>query len=326
MHQQAIIVVTGAVGFIGSCLVARLNELGYEQLILVDDFSRIDKAPNLLDKKFIKKIHRDQFIDWWEQHPDGFQYLFHLGARTDTSLQDDKIFKELNIQYSQQLWQLASSNAIPMVYASSAATYGDGSLGYDDNMAILPALHPLNPYGNSKHIVDKWVLKQSEQPPFWAGLKFFNVYGPNEYHKGRMASVIMHAFNQIQSEGSVKLFKSHKPAYVHGGQQRDFVYVKDVVNICIWLMQEQPHSGIYNVGSGQARSFNDLANAVFKALAMEPAIEYIDTPADIRDSYQYFTEANMDKLKNTAYPYPFFSLEEGVMDYIQQYLVTHKIY
>lgn len=326
MQQKDIIVVTGAAGFIGSCLVARLNELGYYQLILVDDFSVAAKISNLKGKQYLQQIHRDDFIAWCQQFPNSFQYLFHLGARTDTTLQDEKIFDELNCKYTQQLWDIASSQKIPMVYASSAATYGDGSYGYDDNLEQLPLLHPLNPYGWSKQNVDKWILQQKQQPPFWAGLKFFNVYGPNEYHKGRMASVIMHAFHQIQASSKMRLFKSHKEAFGNGDQQRDFIYVKDVVAVCIWLMEHQPKSSIYNLGTGQARTFNDLAKSVFHALSLDVNIEYIDTPMDIRESYQYFTEANMKKLYETGYSLPMKSLEDGVSEYVQQYLLKNQYY
>jgi ADP-L-glycero-D-manno-heptose 6-epimerase len=209
---------------------------------------------------------------------------------------------------------------LPLVYASSAATYGNGELGYDDRHDIVEQLKPLNPYGDSKNDFDRWVLKQEKQPFFWAGLKFFNVYGPNEYHKGRMASVIFHAFNQIRDAGKVKLFRSHRSDYADGGQLRDFIYVKDIVSICLFLMKQRPKSGIYNAGSGKARSFLDLANAVFKAMNLETQVEFIDTPADIRDKYQYFTEANMQKLVDVGYDQPFYKLEEGIGEYVKNYL------
>jgi ADP-L-glycero-D-manno-heptose 6-epimerase len=207
-----------------------------------------------------------------------------------------------------------------MVYASSAATYGGGELGYNDDHSIIPQLKPLNPYGESKNDFDIWALQQESSPFFWAGLKFFNVYGPNEYHKGRMASVIFHAYNQIAEKGSMKLFRSHRPDFADGGQMRDFVYVKDVVEVCMFLMHHRKNSGIYNLGSGQARSFNDLALASFQAMGKVPSIEFVDTPADIRDKYQYFTEANMAKLISIGYNKPFHTLEEGVHDYVTNYL------
>jgi ADP-L-glycero-D-manno-heptose 6-epimerase len=215
---------------------------------------------------------------------------------------------------------------IPLVYASSAATYGDGGLGYEDSHAIIPSLHPLNPYGISKNEFDKWVLHQKNHPPLWIGLKFFNVYGPNEYHKGRMASVIFHSFNQINRSGFVKLFKSRRPDYADGQQLRDFVYVKDVVKICYWLMQNQPSSAIYNLGTGKARTFDDLVSATFHAMDLEPRIEYIDMPEDIREKYQYFTQSTMLKLRRVGYMNEFYSLEKGVEDYVRQYLGPGKYY
>jgi ADP-L-glycero-D-manno-heptose 6-epimerase len=212
------------------------------------------------------------------------------------------------------------------VYASSAATYGDGELGYKDDHDLPYKLKPLNLYGRSKNEFDKWVLKEKKQPPFWAGLKFFNVYGPNEYHKERMASVIFHSFNQIKLSGKVKLFKSHKPEFKDGEQLRDFVYVKDVVDICYWLMNEKPTSGLYNLGTGKARTFKDLVTAIFKSLDKEPVIEFIDTPIDIRDKYQYFTEADMNKLRNEGYKEDFYSLEEGVETYVKNFLIEKKYY
>jgi ADP-L-glycero-D-manno-heptose 6-epimerase len=215
---------------------------------------------------------------------------------------------------------------IPLVYASSAATYGSGELGYDDDHQIVHILHPLNAYGVSKNEFDKWVLHQEVRPPFWAGLKFFNVYGPNEYHKGRMASVIFHSFNQIKESGKVKLFRSHRPEYKDGEQLRDFVYVKDVVKICYWLMGNQPVSGIYNLGTGTARSFNDLVRSTYAGLDMPPVIEYMDMPEDIREKYQYFTEANMKKLRNAGYIDEFYSLEKGVEEYVRNYLAPGRYY
>jgi ADP-L-glycero-D-manno-heptose 6-epimerase len=214
-----------------------------------------------------------------------------------------------------------------LLYASSAATYGDGALGYTENDALVPDLKPLNPYGISKNEFDIWVLEQKRTLPFWAGLKFFNVYGPNEYHKGRMASVIFHAYQQIKDRGYIKLFRSHNPQYQDGGQLRDFIYAKDVVKVLYWLMQQQPQSGIYNLGTGQARSFNDLAHAVLNTLQHTSSqITYIDTPEDIRDKYQYFTEANMSKLQQVGYTDAFTTLEAGIQDYLSHYLTLSKYY
>ncbi len=320
------IIVTGAAGFIGSCLVSKLNEEGFIDLILVDDFSDSEKMKNLEGKKYSQKIHRDQFIQWLQENQRLVQFVFHLGARTDTTEFNKEIFDKLNLNYSKDLWKICVEFGLPLVYASSAATYGMGEFGYDDNEETIPKLKPLNPYGDSKNDFDKWALKQEKKPYFWVGLKFFNVYGPNEYHKGRMASVILHAFNQIQEKGSVKLFRSHNPDYKDGEQLRDFVYVKDVVEVCYFLLHHRKDSGIYNLGSGKARTFLDLVKNTFSALNKAPNIEFIDTPIDIRDKYQYFTEANMNKLKSIGYSKPFYTLEEGVKDYVQNYLVGNKYY
>ena len=318
------IIVTGAAGFIGSCLVSKLNQEGFTDIILVDDFSDPKKMKNLDGKKYSQKIHRDDFIQWLQENQRLVQFVFHLGARTDTTEFNKKIFDKLNLNYSKDVWKICVEFGLPLVYASSAATYGMGEFGYDDNEETIEKLKPLNPYGDSKNDFDKWALKQEKKPYFWVGLKFFNVYGPNEYHKGRMASVILHAFNQIQETGKVKLFRSHNPDYKDGEQLRDFVYVKDVVEVLYFLMHHRKDSGIYNLGSGKARTFLDLVKNTFVALYKEPDIEFIDTPIDIRDKYQYFTEAKMDKLKFIGYSKPFYTLEEGVKDYVRNYLVKQK--
>jgi ADP-L-glycero-D-manno-heptose 6-epimerase len=318
--------VTGAAGFIGSCLVGKLNALGHKDLILVDDFSKTEKEANYTSKKFAEKVERSEFIKWLGEHAPEVDCVFHIGARTDTTEFNTAIFDELNLNYTKALWTICAKHKIPFIYASSAATYGLGEFGYDDDETKIAHLKPLNPYGESKNDFDKWAIAQKETPPHWYGLKFFNVYGPNEYHKARMASVIFHSFNQISSSGKVKLFRSHNPNYKDGGQLRDFVYVKDVVDVLTFLFEKQPKSGIYNLGSGKARSFEDLAKATFKALGKTPTIEFIDTPVDIRDKYQYFTEANMAKLKAAGYTKPFTSLEEGVEDYVKNYLSGHLYY
>ncbi|HTE12382.1 MAG TPA: ADP-glyceromanno-heptose 6-epimerase, partial [Chitinophagaceae bacterium] len=249
MKNSATIVITGAAGFIGSCLLGFLNAKGYNNLILVDDFSRLDKTPNLEGKKFIIKTERESFFDWLRNNQPTIDFVFHIGARTDTTEFDYAVHQHLNVDYSQKIWHYCTDNNIPLVYASSAATYGSGEFGYSDDHELPFKLQPLNPYGISKNEFDKWAIQQSSCPPFWAGLKFFNVYGPNEYHKGRMASVIWHAFNQIKKDGRVKLFKSHRPGFKDGQQLRDFVYVKDVLNVCYWLMENELRSGIYNLGT-----------------------------------------------------------------------------
>lgn len=320
------IVVTGAAGFIGSCLIGKLNQEGFKDIIAVDKFGDEAKMKNLENKDIKELVERANFIDWLEKHQDRVEFIFHLGARTDTAEFDHELLDELNTAYSKAVWQRCIDYQIPLVYASSAATYGLGELGYDDNHSIIPDLKPLNPYGESKNEFDKWVLKQEKTPFFWAGLKFFNVYGPNEYHKSRMASVIMHAFNQISSTEAMKLFRSHNPEFKDGEQMRDFVYVKDVVDVCYFLMHHRKDSAIYNLGSGKARTFLDLVRATFNAMDKPESISFIDTPEDIRDKYQYFTEANMDKLKSIGYEQPFTSLEDGVKDYVQGYLKAGEYY
>ena len=333
MRNNSCIVITGAAGFIGSCMVQYLNEQGFENLILVDDFGVETKRKNWEEKKFNCIVERISFFDWLEEKKPKVDFIIHLGARTDTTEFDYEVHRTLNYNYSIEVWNYCTANQIPLVYASSAATYGDGTLGYDDNHEIIDKLQPLNPYGVSKNEFDKWALQQTNQPPFWAGLKFFNVYGPNEYHKGRMASVIWHSFNQIKNDGVVKLFKSHRADFKDGQQLRDFIYAKDIVKVIDWLMNEMlqeswtyQKNGLYNLGTGKARSFEDLVKATFSALDLQPNIEYVDMPLDIRDKYQYFTEANMQKLKKAGYTEKFYSLEEGVNDYVRNYLKQLKVY
>lgn len=320
------IVITGAAGFIGSNLVGKLNAEGHFDLVLVDQFNRPEKTGNLLNKSFHEKIDRDDFVAWLNIHHREINFVFHIGARTDTAEFDKSVFDRLNLGYSKEVWKACAEHAIPLLYASSAATYGLGEQGYEDSHEIVDKLKPLNPYGESKNNFDKWVLSQRSCPPFWAGMKFFNVYGPNEYHKGRMASVIFHAFNQIRQTGRMKLFRSHNPEFRDGEQKRDFIYVKDVTDVLYFLYKARPVSGLYNLGTGRARTFLDLTKATFRALNLEPGIEFIDTPADIRDKYQYFTEATMDKLRMAGYTKPFHSLEAGVDEYVKEYLTRHAYY
>jgi ADP-L-glycero-D-manno-heptose 6-epimerase len=320
------IVVTGAAGFIGSCLVGLLNKSGYDDIVVVDDFSKTFKDKNLEGKTIKAKVGRKNFIKWLDQFGEEVDFIYHIGARTDTTEFDKSIFDELNVDYSKAIWHACVKFSIPLVYASSAATYGLGEFGYKDDHAVIPKLKPLNPYGDSKNEFDIWLLEQTETPPFWAGLKFFNVYGPNEFHKGRMASVIFHAFKQIKETGGMKLFRSHNPDYTDGGQLRDFIYVKDVISVCLYLMESSPNSGIYNLGSGKARTFLALVENTFKAMNEEVNVGFIDTPEDIRDKYQYFTEADMSKLIDSGYTKPFHTLEEGVKDYVQNYLIGENYY
>ncbi len=318
------IIVTGAVGFIGSQLIEKLNNENFNDIIAVDNFERPDKNKNLDGLKIKERIDRDVFIHWLSLNGSSVEFIFHIGAKTDTTLFDVELLTKMNTQYTKDIWKLCIENQIPLVYASSAATYGLGEFGYDDNESEIPKLKPLNPYGQSKQDFDAWALEQTEKPFFWAGLKFFNVYGPNEYHKGRMASVVWHAYNQILKTDAMKLFRSHNPEYKDGEQMRDFVYVKDVIDVCYWLMHHRKNSGIYNLGSGKARTFLDLTKAVFKAMDKKEDISFVDTPIDIRDKYQYFTEANMTKLKSIGYPEEFTTLEEGVEDYVKTYLKNHE--
>lgn len=320
------IVVTGAAGFIGSALVGKLNDEGYNDIVVVDKFDDPEKNKNLTGKNITEKVDRDDFFVWMVENHNKIDSVFHIGARTDTTEFNVEVFNKLNLNYTKGIWKMCVKYGIPLVYASSAATYGLGEYGYEDNHDIVEKLKPLNPYGESKNEFDKWALKQTEKPVFWAGMKFFNVYGPNEYHKGRMASVIIHAYKQIEETGRVKLFRSHNPKFEDGKQLRDFVYVKDVVDVLFFMMMKQPESGLYNLGTGKARTFLDLTKSTFAALGKEPVIEFIDTPEDIRDKYQYFTEANMKKLRLTGYDKPFTELEEGISDYVSNYLIDSKYY
>lgn len=320
------IVVTGAAGFIASCVVEKLNQENFNDIIVVDKFDNPDKNKNLNGKKIKEFVERDQFGKWLDDNFEEVEFVIHLGARTNTAEFDKNLLWNLNTDYTKMIWKKCVDYQIPLIYASSAATYGLGEAGYEDDEKNLNSLKPLNPYGESKNEFDKWAIAQEKKPFFWAGLKFFNVYGPNEYHKGRMASVIFHAYNQIAENKKMKLFRSHNLEYKDGEQMRDFVYVKDVVEVIYWLMRHRKNSGIYNLGIGKARTFLDLTKSVFNALNVKEDIEFIDTPVDIRDKYQYFTEANMNKLESIGYPYDFTSLEEGVTDYVTNYLMKKEYY
>jgi len=338
MDQKAKIIVTGAAGFIGSYMVSYLNRKGYYNIIIVDEFSDLEKKSNYRSKRFVDFVERERFIEWIYHEPFKIDFVFHLGARTDTTEFDYSIHEKWNVEYSKKVWQYCTEKGVPLIYASSAATYGNGELGYKDDHDIVGQLKPLNPYGVSKNEFDKWALEQGDQPPFWAGLKFFNVYGPNEYHKGRMASVMFHSYSQIKETGKVKLFRSHKPEYKDGEQLRDFIHVDDVAAIMFWMMevisrqlaigngQSRLTNGIYNVGTGKARTFKDLVTAIFNSLNLKPEIEFIDTPEDIREKYQYFTEADMNKLRTAGYNKTFLTLEQGIGSYVKDFLLPHKYY
>lgn len=320
------IIITGAAGFIGSCLVAAFNKEGMTDLVIVDDFGEQEKNQNLDGKKYAFKIERAEFLLWFQNHSAEVSFVYHLGARTDTTEFNRHLLYNLNTQYTIDIWQICTLNQIPLVYASSAATYGAGEMGYSDAHEVIPHLKPLNPYGDSKNTFDIWAIEQTNTPPRWVGLKFFNVYGPNEYHKGRMASVILHAYNQMNDRGSVKLFRSHKPAFNDGEQLRDFIYVMDVVNLLLWLLHNKIPNGIYNLGTGKARTFYDLAKATANAMHIPLQIDWIDIPEDIRETYQYFTEAEMQKLRAAGYTKPFYTLEDGIKAYVQQYLFEGRYY
>lgn len=314
------IIVTGAAGFIGSYLIQRLNQDNFNAIIAVDKFDNEEKNKNLVGLQIKEKVDYDLFLSWLDTNYETIEFIFHMGAHTDTAEFDLALLNKLNTLYTKDIWTRCCKYQIPLVYASTAATYGLGELGYDDDESKISQLNPLNPYSQSKHDFDVWALGQKEKPFFWVGLKFFNVYGPNESHKGRMASAIWHAYNQIKKTGKMKLFKSHHPDYKDGEQMRDFVYVKDVAEVCLFLMHHRKNSGIYNLGSGKARSFLALVKAVFKTLGQPEHIKFIDTPAEIRDTYQYFTEAKMEKLKGIGYRNEFTPLENGVDDYIKNFL------
>lgn len=318
------IVVTGAAGFIASQLARRLNAEGFSNLILVDHFDTPARNQNTEGVSFTQKIDRDLFVEWLTENSQDVLFVFHLGARTDTSEFNFRVLDSLNLSYSKSLWEICTVKKIPFLYASSAATYGMGEQGFSDAHTGIRTLKPLNPYGLSKQLFDLYVLEQSQTPPRWCGLKFFNVYGPGEQHKGRMASVVLHAYRQIKETGQVNLFASHHPDFKDGEQLRDFISVNDVADVCMYFFQQHlVPSAIYNCGTGVARSFNDLAKAIFASMQFPVRINYIPTPADIRDKYQYYTQADMSKLRQAGFENLFTSLEDGVRLYVA-YLQEEK--
>lgn len=323
------IILTGVSGFVGSCLLTELNNNGYDrEVLVVDDFYKLYKDKNTDNKNVREWMHRDIFLDWFEKTSQKIDFVLHIGARTDTTSQNKAAFDDLNVEYSKRIWNVCVRNQIPLIYASSAATYGDGSLGFSDDHKLVKKLKPLNMYAESKLAFDLWALAQKKTPPFWVGARFFNVYGPNEYHKDRMASVVYHTAKRIKSTGSMQLFRSHKDGIADGYQSRDFIYVKDILKIILFLMKNKDtaESGIYNMGTGQAEAFLDLAKFTFKAMGAKENISFIDTPEDIRENYQYFTQADISKLRKAGYKDKFWTLKDGVTDYVQNYLLKSAYY
>lgn len=321
------ILITGGAGFIGSVLAKTLNHLGHTDLVIVDKLEDSVKWKNLRGIKYLDYIHADElFAGDYDDLIAETDLIFHMGACSATTEKNMDFLMKNNVAYTQALFRFAATKNIPFIYASSAATYGEGELGYSDAHEKIPALMPLNPYGYSKQLVDEWILKEEKKPDHWFGLKFFNVYGPNEYHKEDMRSLVHKSFEQIKSSGSVKLFKSHRPDFKDGEQLRDFIYVKDVVRVMIELADPEKFgfSGIYNLGTGKARSFHDLVKATFQAMNVTPKIEFIDMPESIRNQYQYYTQAEMAKLHQALPGFEFTSLEDGVRDYVQNYLMQNN--
>lgn len=320
------IVVTGAAGFIGSYVVGKLNREGFKDVVLVDKYDDPLKIQNYQTKAFTEMVDRDNFFEWLAQNEKFVQIIIHLGARTDTVGQEPESYQRLNLEYSQKIWNACIKYGLPLIYASSAATYGDGHLGFDDDESLIPKLQPLNLYARSKQDFDLWALGQKEQPYFWAGLKFFNVFGPNEYHKNRMASVVLQAFYTIKEKGKMGLFRSDNPDFEDGEQARDFIYVEDIARVILFFMRHRKNSGIYNVGTGLARTYLSLTKAVFRSMEIPEDISFIDIPKDLVGKYQYYTCANIEKLRKIGYSEPFYSLEDAVDDYVKNYLKTDTRY
>lgn len=312
-------IVTGGAGFIGSCVVRTLNDIGIEDIVIVDNIASTDKWMNMRNKKYLKYVNKHAFLDELPSY-ENVEAIIHMGACSSTTERDFDYLWNNNFEYTKQLWNYCAEKQISFIYASSAATYGDGKQGFDDKMDI-DFLRPLNGYGYSKQLFDLWVKHQAKVfPKQHVGLKFFNVYGPNEYFKGSMASMIFHGFNQIKADGKIKLFKSFNPNYEDGGQLRDFVYVKDICSVIKWLLDNQNVSGLFNVGTGRAQSFRELAEATFHALGMEPNITYIEMPEHLKNKYQYYTKAEIGKLREVGYNKEFVDLEVGTRDYVIEHL------
>ena len=313
------IIVTGGAGFIGSCIVRTLNDMGRKDIIIVDNISSTEKWMNMRNKSYITYVHKDVFLEKLPEY-EGIEAIIHMGAQSSTTEKNFDYLWQNNFEYTKALWKYCAQKDISFIYASSAATYGDGECGFDDK-ADIDALLPLNGYGYSKQIFDLWVKYQAKEfPKQHVGLKFFNVYGPNEYFKGSMASMVFHGFKQMMQDGEIRLFKSENPDYCDGGQLRDFVYVKDICDVIIWLLENKNISGLFNVGTGKADSFAHLAEAVFHAVDRKPNIKYIDMPQHLISKYQYYTQADMEKLRMAGYEKEFRDVEQGVADYVVNYL------
>jgi len=312
------IVVTGGAGFIGSCIVRTLNDMGEDDIIIVDNINTSEKWINLRNKSYKEYIHKTDFLN---RLPDlkGITHIIHMGACSSTMENDFDYLYFNNFEYTKALWKYCTERQISFLYASSAATYGDGSLGFDDKMNIKQLL-PLNRYGYSKQLFDLWVEKETDFPKQQVGMKFFNVYGPNEYAKAGMASVVYHGYQQVKESGKVKLFKSYKDEYEDGGQLRDFLYVKDLCNVFQYFIKNSSINGLFNIGTGHAESFKTLGESIFKALGIKSNIEYIAMPEALRSKYQYYTKANIEKLREVGYNNNFYNLEKGSEDYVTNYL------
>jgi ADP-L-glycero-D-manno-heptose 6-epimerase len=324
------IIITGAAGFIGSAIAWKLNESGREDLILVDKLRTEEKWKNIAKRDYIDWVDRDELFEYLsnEDIAKKVEAVIHMGACSATTEKDMDFLMKNNYEYSKKLWEFCTKYNIKYIYASSAATYGMGEQGYNDEIDLEghKNLRPLNKYGYSKKIFDVWALKQKNTPKNWAGFKFFNVYGPNEYHKGRMASMVFHSYNQAKENGYVKLFKSHNEKFEDGKQLRDFVYIKDVVSVIEYFLNNDIENGVYNLGTGKERSFYDLAYNTLVSAKENPKIEFVDMPMDLRGRYQYYTKAEMNKLRKVGYTKEFYTLEEGIKDYVENYLEKEDKY